>query len=615
MHVLRRWQVVLFLFSAAIAGCASPEHVDHPTTAPYAYREADEIKTSLTYLASDQLEGRGLETEGINKAADYIAGQFKTDGLQTFSSLNGYFQDFPITLSTTIGKSTKLSVNDKPFKPETDFTPMGMSTEQSFSGALAFVGYSITNTDKGYDDYAGIDVKGKVALALRFEPTDAQGKSEFTGAGYSDHAGFLAKAKAAADHGAVALLVVNPPRGPDQLMFISATIAQQSPIPILHISRDSAAKLLQAAGTPDDLKTLKSKIDSDFKPHSFDLTGVKISGNVELDRRCKTFHNVVAYLPGTSEHKDEFIVVGAHYDHLGRGEIGSLAPNSNQIHNGADDNGSGTSAVLELAHEFARKGPLDRSIIFVTFTGEERGLLGSEYFVAHPPVPLNQIVAMLNLDMVGRVRDNTIFVGGNGTAADFDDLLAKADDDSPLIVKNAGADVGGRGGIGPSDHMSFAMKKIPVIFLWSGMHRDYHRPSDKIDKINFLGIAEVVDFCSDLIREMADMPREQYVDKYDHMGMTGMGGMKVRLGIMPDYNVDPSISGVRVAGTSPDAPAAKAGLREGDVIIAIDSDKIASLGDYMTVLGKHKPGDVIKIVIERDKQRVELSATLADPKG
>src|SRR5439155_15848562 len=175
--------------------------------------------------------------------------------------------------------------------------------------------------------------------------------------------------------------------------------------------------------------------------------------------------------------------------------------------------------------------------------------------------------------------------------------------------------VGGRGGIGPSDHMSFAMKKIPVIFLWSGMHRDYHRPTDKVDKINFMGIAEVVDFCADLVAALCDMPREQYVDKYDHSGMSGMSGIKVRLGIMPDYNADPKILGVRIAGTSPDAPAEKAGLKEGDIITAIDTDKIESLGDYMTVLGKHKPGDVIKIQIERDKQAVELSATLADPKG
>jgi hypothetical protein len=213
------------------------------------------------------------------------------------------------------------------------------------------------------------------------------------------------------------------------------------------------------------------------------------------------------------------------------------------------------------------------------------------------------------------VSDNVVFVGGNGTAKDFDKLIAEADERSPLTLKNAGTDVGGRGGIGPSDHMSFAMKKIPVIFLWSGMHRDYHRPTDTVDKINFIGIAEVVDLCADLVGELCDMPREQYVNKYDHSGMSGLGGVKVRLGIMPDYNVDSKIVGVRIAGTSPDAPAEKAGLKEGDIIKGIDADKIESLGDYMTVLSKHKPGDVIKIHVERDKQPLELSATLADPKG
>ena len=292
-----------------------------------------------------------------------------------------------------------------------------------------------------------------------------------------------------------------------------------------------------------------------------------------------------------------------HYDHLGRGEPGSLAHNSHQIHNGADDNGSGTTAVLELAEELSRHGPLDRSVLFITFVGEERGLLGSMYLVAHPPVPLDKIVAMVNLDMVGRVRDNVVFVGGNGTAEDFDDVVAAADKDSQLVLKNAGADVGGRGGIGPSDHMAFAMKHIPVLFFWSGMHADYHRPSDKVDKINFLGIAQVVDFTQEIIEKLAAMPREEYIDKYDHNMMGGVAGMKVRLGIMPDYNTDENVTGVRIAGTIPDAPAAKAGLLEGDLIVQIDAEKIDSLGDYMTVLSRHKPGDVVKITIEAQQNQ------------
>ena len=385
--------------------------------------------------------------------------------------------------------------------------------------------------------------------------------------------------------------------------------------PALQISRESAASLLQQAGQTETLDALQSKINTSLQPHSLDLAKVEISGNVSIDRQEKQFSNIIACLPGNGKHKDEFVVVGAHYDHLGRGEPGSLAHNSHQIHNGADDNGSGTTAVLELAEELSRHGPLDRSVLFITFVGEERGLLGSMYLVAHPPVPLDKIVAMVNLDMVGRVRDNVVFVGGNGTAKDFDDVVAAADKDSQLVLKNAGADVGGRGGIGPSDHMAFAMKHIPVLFFWSGMHADYHRPSDKVDKINFLGIAQVVDFTQEIIEKLAAMPREEYVDKYDHNMMGGVAGMKVRLGIMPDYNTDENVTGVRIAGTIPDAPAAKAGLLEGDLIVQIDAEKIDSLGDYMTVLSKHKPGDVVKITIERNKTKMELPVTLSEPKG
>jgi hypothetical protein len=617
MHFLHRTCIGL-LFTALI-GCTQTVPAEHPTTAPSTYREADELRTALTYIASDQLEGRGLQTEGITKAADYIATRFRADGLKPPPGMDSYFQDVPITLSTQVGKNTALAIDSAPLAVKTDYMPLGTSGEGTFAGPVAFVGYAINNPDKNYDDFAGIDVKGKVVLAFRFEPTDAQSKSRFTGAGYSDHATFSSKAKAAAEHGAIALLVVNPPRGPDQLMSINSantSTVEKSKIPVIHISRETATRLLQHTGADQfqDLKTLKSDLDQ-LHTHSFDIPNVTLSGCVEITHERKTFHNVLAWLPGVGAHKNEVVVVGAHYDHLGRGEIGSLAPNSHQIHHGADDNGSGTVAVLELAQELARHGSEERSILFATFVGEERGLLGSLHFVSHPPVPLDQIVAMLNLDMVGRVRNNVIFVGGNGTAQDFDELLDDADKDSPLILKNAGTDVGGRGGIGPSDHMSFAMKKIPVIFLWSGMHADYHRPTDTVDKINFVGIAETVDLCKTLLHELASTPREQYVDTYDHSGMSGMGGMKVRLGIMPDYNNDPAISGVRVAGTSPDAPAAKAGLREGDVIVAIDSDKIASLGDYMTVMSKHKPGDVIKIIVERDKQRLELSATLSEPRG
>jgi Zn-dependent M28 family amino/carboxypeptidase len=612
MQSLPRGIVKSIFILIVLAGCKShtapttePSH--HPTTAASTFREAGEVKTTLNYLASDEMEGRGLLTEGINKAATYITDQFKSAGLEPLPALNGYSQEFPITVSQKVNPSTSLSVGDKPLKLDTDFTPLGLSAEKSFSAPIVFVGYSINNPEQNYDDYAGVDVKGKIALAFRYEPgQSSQG-------GFSERATFKVKAKNAADHGAIALLIVNTSKNPDKLISLERSSDEKSTIAVLQITRAAAASLLQEAGAPD-LEKLQGDLDSTHKPNSFALSKSAGSGSVAFITDRRSFKNIVGFVSGTGPHKDEYVVIGAHYDHLGRGERGSMAANAKQIHNGADDNGSGTTAVLELAKLMGKKYSGDRSLIFATFVGEERGLLGSEYFVEHPPVPLEKITAMLNLDMVGRVKNDVVFVGGNGTAKDFDELLKKADENSPLILKNAGVDVGGRGGIGPSDHMSFAMKKIPVIFIWTGMHADYHRPSDKVDKINFLGIAEVVDFCRELIPKLAALPREQYVDSYDKMRGTGMSGMKVRLGIMPDYNADPAIVGVRVAGTMPDSPASKAGLKDGDVIVQIAKDKIASLGDYMTALGKYKPDDAVTITVERDKKRVDLNAILSAPK-
>ena len=291
---------------------------------------------------------------------------------------------------------------------------------------------------------------------------------------------------------------------------------------------------------------------------------------------------------------------------------------SHEIHNGADDNGSGTVAVLELAKKLVDE-PAEsrrRSIIFITFTGEERGLLGSAYFVSHPPVPLDRIVAMLNLDMVGRVRDNVLFVGGSGTAEDFDSMLKAADERSPLVIKTAGADVGGRGGIGPSDHESFALKKIPVVFLYSGMHMDYHRPTDDVDKINFIGLARTVDLAADVLGQLERLPREQYVDSFDRSFFGRMNHSNVQLGIMPDYNYDGTASpGVRVAGIVPETAAAKGGIKEGDVIIKIGESKIGGLGDFMTEMGKHKAGDQVKITVLRESKPLELDVTLAERHG
>jgi hypothetical protein len=583
---------------------------------PVDSRTVNSLKQKVTYLASDALEGRGPGTEGLDRAADFIAQRLRSARLKPAPGYRDYFQHFEVPLSSAIDKpNTSLSLNGSKLKVERDFMPLGLSRQGEFDGEVVFVGYGITSDEHHYDDYSGVDVQGKVVLALRYEPHHSDGKSRFTQSEErSRFASFSAKARAAADAGAAALLFVNPPNhGPkvDLMVPVVMTASERkSPIPVVQLTREAADAMLKAAGAPN-LKELQEKIDSSGAPSSMALPEIRASGNVALQTRSAKVKNVIAMLPGKTN-PDEFIVVGAHYDHLGRGGRSSLLGGGNEIHNGADDNASGTAAVMELAERMGRRGGIDRSVLFVFFTCEEIGLLGSAHFVENSPVPLDKIVAMINLDMVGRVRDNKIMVGGDGTAEAFAGMVASVDEASPLEMKT-GSGVGGvvgRGGFGPSDHQSFAMKKIPVLFLFSGMHPDYHRPGDDVEKINFEGIARVVDVTEAWVREISRLPRQQYVDTYDRQGMRrGMGGSRVALGVVPDYGNEAE-KGARLGGTVPGGAAQEAGLKAGDVITRLNDKEIESLYDLTDFLAAAKPGDKVRITYIRDGQALETEATL-----
>jgi hypothetical protein len=581
------------------------------------------IREDLHYLASDELEGRGVGTKGLDLAADYIAARFAALQLRPLPGLSDYYQHFDMSAGISVDRQkTSLSIGDTTLELSKQYTPTGFSGDGSFSGPVVFAGYGITNPERGYDDYEGIEVNGKVVLILRYEPHDAEGNSRFRQGDWSHHASLNAKVRNAADHGAAALMMVNPPKhhgadDDDELMSPSRGGAR-SAIPFVHVKREVAQDLLRRAGTTP-LEALQAQIDESVKPHSFELKDLMVRGDVAMSREKAPVKNVLAYLPGR-EKPDEFVVVGAHYDHLGRGHGGSLARGSNQIHNGADDNASGTTAVLELARQMVESGPRQRSIVFALFTGEEWGLLGSEHFVEHPPVPLDRIIAMVNLDMVGRVRADTIYVGGTETAQAFDAIVKAADGASPLQVKGmqAMSSVAAQA----SDHYSFERMKIPSLFLFSGLHSDYHRPTDDAEKVNIDGIAGVVDFCEGLVDALATAPRPQYVAATQPAGAHGMSGAgrsargaRVSLGVMPDYGTDESTVGVRITGTSPGSPAEKAGLMGGDVIVQIDEMKIQNLYDLMDFLARGKPGDNATIVVDRNKQRVELNAVLVERGG
>jgi hypothetical protein len=577
-----------------------------------------DVRKSVEYLASDELEGRGIGTKGLDKAADYIADTFKKLGLQPAPGASDYFQPFTITAASAPDPKTALTVGGQAYALEKDFGVIGMSAEGQFDGPVVFAGYGVSSKEHGYDDYAGLDVKGKVVLVLRYEPHDDTGVSRFTRQRdeWSPQASLMRKLAVAAEHGAAALLLVSPPahhEGDDLMTWQS--MGGEGPIPFLHVRRHVADQMLKRAGAKD-LAALQAEIDGSGKPLAHPLPGVTAAGQVKIIRTDTPVKNVVGVLPGSGELAGEYVVVGSHYDHLGHGGPGSFNPNLREIHNGADDNASGTSAMMEFAERFAARyrdlkpGASARSILFVAFTAEESGLIGSQHFVSNSPVPLDKIAYMLNLDMVGRVSHNSLSIGGTATAPSFEGLLKRADEASPLELSTFS-----KGGYGPSDHMSFALRKIPVLFFWSGTHADYHRPSDDADKINYEGIEHVIQLGTTVLDAMTTMPREAYVASADdnHAGMapgSGSGGSRVTLGVVPHYG-PPDKRGVKIDGTTPGTPAEAAGLQAGDIIVQFGDEKLTSLQGLTDVLRRSKAGDKVKLVVLRDGKTVELEATLA----
>ncbi|MDB5330954.1 MAG: peptidase [Phycisphaerales bacterium] len=594
--------------------------VDTPATNPSPEKPAPfhvDVKQTVEYLASDELEGRGVGSAGLDKAADRVAEDFQKLGLKPLSGFKDYFQPFTMATSVTPDPKTALALGDKSYPLKTDFIPLSFSAEGAFDAPAVFVGYGIASKEHDYDDFAGTDVKGKVVIAMRFEPHNEAGTSRFAKEVWSNEAHLIHKAKVAADHGAAALVLINPPTyhvGDMLMSFGSQFPGDKASIPVIQIRQPVADAWLQQ-GAHKSLKALQEEIDKSGKPASQALEGVKVAGSVVIHRDEKQVKNVVAVLPGKGEHADEYVVIGSHYDHLGWGGFGSLSPGAHAIHHGADDNASGTSTMLALADHYAHAGPQARTLVFIAFTAEEEGLIGSQHFVSHPPVPLEKVAAMLNLDMVGRVRNNQVYIGGAGTAPSFDAFLKEANVGSPLVLKSFG-----RGGYGPSDHMSFAMKKVPVMFLFSGMHMDYHRPTDTADKINYDGMKDVAAFATKIADDMVAMSREKYVDAADTTGgMMATGGhgtgSRVTLGVVPDYSETDTTKGVRITGTVPGSPAEKAGLKDGDVLVHFGKDKIDTLYDLTDSLSKAKPGDSVKLGVIRDKKTVELDATLVERKG
>jgi hypothetical protein len=581
---------------------------------------ADRLRRDITFLASDECEGRGVTTVGINKAADYIVQEFRKAGLKPAPGQTGFFQPFEIPGQAKLGKPNTLVLRgpqgqSMELRLQDDFTVTGFSASGKVENApLVFAGYAASADGLGYDDFKGIDVAGKVIVVLRKTPRPDNSHTPFDDRLSGYHAALSTKQANAEKHGAAAVLFVNDrdtARSTDVLMnFVFAAMGSNpSKIPALHVRRSVLDGMLvssQGVGLVD----VEADIDRQLKPHSTPLAGWTASLETHVTRPKTPVKNVIGTVEGSGSLANEIIVVGAHYDHLGYGGMGSLARGSNAIHHGADDNGSGTTSVLELARRFGQPFKGDRRrIVFMAFSAEESGLLGSEYYCKHPLMPLADTAAMVNLDMVGRLRKDKesakdrVLVEGSGTAKTFGGLLDRLSEKFELVMKRQAS------GQGPSDHASFDSVKVPVLFYWTDVHSDYHRPTDTADKINIEGMAKMVDLAEDTIQYLAtvaERPAYVVVPRAARGGRTGSGP---RLGIMPAYGEEGK-EGVLIEGVSEGGPAVKAGLKKGDRIVEIAGKAVPSIETYMALMAGQRQGDTIEVGIVRDGKKTAVKVKL-----
>ena len=610
---LRRAALLVFVASALVAAGAEAQQAVAPT-------DAERYLKDVRALTTPEMEGRGDGTKGLTRAAKLIEARYKSLGLKP-AGTKGYLQDFTVITGRKLLGGNELR-EEKPaagnsatrtFKVEQDFVPLSFSASGRVQGSVVFAGYGITAPEFSRDDYDGLEVKGKIALVFRGEPAALSAKA--THGGMTQHAALITKAINAKRHGAAALIVVSTKLSPNEedvlLRFGAADGPEDAGIPCLHVKRAAVASWL-----PSGVALDKVQEDLDEGQPARQLwestPPTELQMSVQIEAVRAQVNNVLAYLPGKT---DEYVVVGAHYDHLGRGDAHSLAPSQiGQIHPGADDNASGTAGVLELARVFALlRGKLDRGILFASFAGEELGLLGSAEWVQHSTLPLEKAVAMMNMDMIGRIKDDKVFIGGVGTGSTL-----KADVEEATENGKAFHVEYSESGVSSSDHTSFVTKKIPVLFFFSGLHSDYHKPSDTWEKINSGAAVKLLDIVGKIGVEIADAPeRPKFVEVVENPHAGGMasgsgGGYGPYFGSIPDFGQ--TENGVKFSDVRAGSPAAKAGFKAGDVLVQFGDMPIKNLYDFTDALRRHKVGDVVDVTVMRDGKPLKAAVTLEQRK-
>jgi hypothetical protein len=575
-------------------------------------------------LANPFFEGRGPGSPGMARAADYVEFHFKKAGLEpAFATADAadaadwtsYRQgfDFPAPDKPVTVEAAEVRFAGRSLEDGKEFTVLGSSANGEITAPISFVGYAIA---KGQDEYTsfddGTDLTGRIALMLRYEPLDEEGRSRWAEERFSGQASMGGKVRALVERGAAGIIMVNPPGAVDgreglEPIERSTRFGRDLKIPAVQLSPEAADALLQKADPERrDLMTWRKLADAGTVRTVNLAYDHPATLRTQLRRERIHTENIGGVLRGSGALKDQWVVIGGHYDHVGFGFWGTGNPEARgRIHPGADDNASGTAALLilarRLAEDYAAQTVADRrSILFLAFSAEEIGLLGSEHYVGHPSVPVDDIQIMLNMDMVGRLRSDTLSVGGTGTAEGLDDVLRPHFESSGLTIAAS------PGGSGPSDHASFYRADVPVLFLFTGMHDEYHTPADIATTVNPGGAARVMDLVEALAMDFATQPEElAFVETASGPGQD-RAYAPVRLGIQPGFGED----GVTVGSVSEGTAAAEAGILAGDILLKWEDAELNSMRDLFEQLQKHQPGDVVKIELQRGDAFLSVTATL-----
>ncbi|MFN7940248.1 MAG: M28 family peptidase [Thermoanaerobaculia bacterium] len=555
-------------------------------------RAEDRFVADDVWLADDARQGRGIGTQGLADAAAYLERRFSQLGLAPAGVDGGYRQTFSAAVGAAIGGGTRLAVDGADL-PAGDFAPASFSGLGTMAGPVVFAGYGITAPDKQVDDYQGLDVKGKVALVRRFVPPGPAFAAAEDERRWSD---LRYKAYNAREHGAIGVLFADLPEAVE-----GQPIPEEAPLPKLVAESRGDAGLPALSVKRALAERLAAK-------------GGRVEATVDLVFERAQADNVIARLdpPAGAPPASDVVVVGAHYDHLGMGGPGSLAPDEVAVHNGADDNGSGTAALLEVARELAaRRAEITRPVVFIAFAGEERGLLGSSAWAREPTggVTMKNVAAMINMDMVGRLRGQKLTIFGTETAEEWDRIL------SPLCAAAQLECVESGDGYGPSDQTSFYAAGVPVLHFFTGTHDDYHKPGDDADKILGTGGAIVAGLVADvaLAVDTRTAPLSFHAATSPPPAAGDVRSFGASLGTVPDYSGPPAgKTGVPIAAVRPGGPAEKAGMKRGDLLVGLAGKQIRDLEDFMFILRSAKPGQKTTVVVERDGQRLELEVVLGE---